>query len=101
MNEVTRKRAQSFLTDQHLQRIVRVYQDFKDKPGFTSVAPIEEIQAKEGNLSIPLYVNGESQAQTDAATTTAATALPQALSAWMESSTTVRRTLSLILKECP
>ena len=56
VNEVTRERAQSFLTDGHLQRVVRAYQDFKDEPGFTRVVPIEEIRAKEGNLSIPLYV---------------------------------------------
>jgi hypothetical protein len=41
--------------------------------------PIEGIRAKEGNLSIPLYVGGETQAQTDAATETATTALPVAL----------------------
>jgi hypothetical protein len=39
VNEVTRERAQSFLTDEHLQRIVRAYQDFKDEPGFTRVVP--------------------------------------------------------------
>jgi type I restriction enzyme M protein len=59
--------------------VVRAYQDFKDEPGFTCVVPIEGIRAKEGNLSIPLYVGGESQARTDAATETATTALPVAL----------------------
>ena len=61
MNEVTRERAQSFLTDEHLQRVVRAYQDFKDEPGFTRVVRIEEIRAKDGNLNIPLYVGGETQ----------------------------------------
>ena len=41
--------------------------------------PIEEIRANEGNMSIPLYVGGETQAQTDAATETATIALPVAL----------------------
>ncbi len=54
VNEVTRERAQSFLTDEHLQRVVLAYQDFKDESGFARVMPIEEIWAKEGNLSIPL-----------------------------------------------
>jgi type I restriction enzyme M protein len=93
VNEVTRERAQSFLTDEHLQRVVRAYQDFKDEPGFTSVVPIEEIRAKEGNLSIPLYVGGETQAQTDAATKTATTALPYTLAAWLRSSAAVRHSL--------
>ena len=93
----TRERAQSFLTDEHLQRVVRAYQDFKDEPGFTRVVPIEEIRAKEGNLSIPLYVGGETQAQTDAATETATSALPNALAGWLESSTAVWQSLQSLL----
>jgi len=97
VNEVTRERAQSFLTDEHLQRVVRAYQDFKDEPGFTRVVTVEEIRAKEGNLSIPLYVGGETQAQTDAATKTATSALPDALAGWLESSTAVRQSLQSLL----
>jgi type I restriction enzyme M protein len=93
VNEVTRERAQSFLTDEHLLRVVRAYQDFKDEPGFTRVVPIEEIRAKEGNLSIPLYVGGETQAQSDAAAETATTALPSALSGWLRSSASVRHSI--------
>ena len=98
VNEVTRERAQSFLTDEHLQRVVRAYREFKDEPGFTRVVPIEEIRAKEGNLSIPLYVGGETQAQTDAATETATTALPDAITAWLESSAGVRQSLHSLLR---
>ena len=56
VNEVTRERAQSFLTDDHIERIVAAYETFKDEPGFTRVATLEEIRHKDGNLSIPLYV---------------------------------------------
>ena len=59
--------------------------------------PIEEIRAKEGNLSIPLYVGGETQAQSDAATELAITALPEALASWLESSADVRKSLQTIL----
>lgn len=95
--DLTRERAQSFLTDEHLQRVVLAYQDFQDEPGFTRVAPIEEIRAKEGNLSIPLYVGGETQAQTDAAAETATTALPEALIGWLQSSVAVRQSLQALL----
>jgi type I restriction enzyme M protein len=98
VNEVTRERAQSFLTDEHLLRVVRAYQQFKDEPGFTRVVPIEEIRVKEGNLSIPLYVGGETQAQTDAATVAAITALPDALAAWLASSKSVRMSLATLLQ---
>lgn len=97
MNEVTRERAQSFLTDEHLQRVVRAYQDFKDEPGFTRVVPIEEIRAKEGSLNITLYIGAETQAQTDAATQMAANALPDALAGWLRSSASVRQSLQSLL----
>jgi type I restriction enzyme M protein len=96
VNEVTRERAQSFLTDEHLQRVVRAYQDFKDEPGFTRVVPIEEIRAKEGSLNITLYIGAETQAQTDAAAESATTALQVALTEWLQSSQQVRKSLAAL-----
>ena len=101
VNEVTRERAQSFLTEEHLQRVVRAYRDFQDEPGFTRVVPIEEIRAKEGNLSIPLYVGGVTQGQTDAAAQSATTALPVALEGWLDSSNDVRLALGSLLEAKP
>ena len=60
VNEVTRERAQSFLTDDHIERIVKAYESFNDEPSFTYIASREEIRVKEGNLSIPLYVTSSS-----------------------------------------
>jgi type I restriction enzyme M protein len=97
VNEVTRERAQSFLTDDHLQRVVRAYQKFKDEPGFTRVVTIQEIRTHNGNLSIPLYVSGGTQAQTVASSETAATALPDALAGWLQSSRDVRDSLQNLL----
>jgi len=57
VNEVTRERAQSFLTDDHIDRIVKAYEKFRDDPGFARVAALEEIRARDANLSIPLYVS--------------------------------------------
>ncbi len=94
VNEVTRERAQSFLTNEHLQRVVRAYQEFKDEPGFTRVVPIEEIRAKEGSLNITLYIGAETQAQTDAAAESAMTALPDALASWLQSAASVRKQLN-------
>ena len=57
VNEVTRERAQSFLTDDHIERIVHAYQQFKDEPGFARVATLDEIRASgTGNMRLPLYV---------------------------------------------
>jgi type I restriction enzyme M protein len=97
VNEVTRERAQSFLTDEHLQRVVRAYQDFKDEPGFTRVATLEEIRLKDGNLSIPLYVETETIAQRDEAVDAATTALPIALAGWVNSSRDARSALTTLV----
>lgn len=96
VNEVTRERAQSFLTDDHIERIVRAYEIFKDEPGLARVATLEEIRAKDGNLSIPLYVapvNGEA---------TTSGNLPQpnlqdALTSWLESSRTVKKAIKSLI----
>ncbi len=91
-------RAQSFLPGEHLQRVVRAYQKFKDEPGFTRVVPIEEIRAREGNLSIPLYVGTESALAMEEAAEYRANGLPSALSAWLESSAAVRQSLESIIE---
>ena len=66
---------------------------FKGERGFTRIIPIEEIRAKEGNLSIPLNV-GESRRKRIAFTESATTALPVALTEWLQSSQQVRKFLA-------
>jgi type I restriction enzyme M protein len=95
VNEVTRERAQSFLTDDHIGRIVKGYEAFKDEPGFTRVVGLEEIRARDGNLSIPLYVsasdsNGQVQISANGS-------LSDALSAWLLSASDVRAALATLL----
>lgn len=97
VSEVTRERAQSFLTDEHLKRIVHAYQKFKDEPGFTSVVPMETIRAKEGNLSIPLYVGSEVTAVREGTDEYRSDGLPESLSNWLESSRKLRDTLHNLL----
>ena len=95
VNEVTRERAQSFLTDEHIERIVAAYRDFKSEPGFAHVATREEIRARDASLNIPLYVelstaNGTLEGNgTDS--------LAGTLNAWLRSRGKVAETLSQIL----
>jgi type I restriction enzyme M protein len=56
VNEVTRERAQSFLAPAHIERIATAYRNFRGEDGFTAVATIAEIAAKQNNLNIPLYL---------------------------------------------
>ena len=101
VNEVTRERAQSFLTDDHIERVVRAYRDFKDEPGFTRVVPLDEIRAKEGNLSIPLYVSNTVEIIREGSAGYDASSLPAALSAWLESARSVRLAVLSLLSPDP
>jgi type I restriction enzyme M protein len=100
VDEVTRERAQSFLTDDHIERIVKAYERFKDEPGFTCVATLEGIRAKDGNLCLPLYIaSGKANGSSDTeASGTGKPDLAGVLAAWIKSSGDVRRPLSSILE---
>jgi type I restriction enzyme M protein len=56
VHEVARERAQSFLKPAHQQRILTAYHAFDDEPGFAKAVTVEEVLAKDANLSIPRYV---------------------------------------------
>lgn len=92
VDEVTRERAQSFLTGDHIDRIVAAYQAFKDQPGFVRVATLDEIRSRDANLSIPLYV-GPPQSSRNGGETDRPD-LAKALEDWLESSRRVRAALS-------
>jgi hypothetical protein len=56
------------------------------------VVPLKDIRAKDGNLSIPLYVASSNVAQQERASYTAG-GLDVALTEWLESSKKVRESL--------
>jgi len=58
------------------------------------VVPVTEIRAKERNLSIPLYVDGETWAQTDAATETATTEFQRRWQVLVQSAELVSKQMS-------
>jgi type I restriction enzyme M protein len=93
VNEVTRERAQSFLTDEHIQRIVDAYQRFEDIEGFTRVASNDEVREKVNNLSIPLYVKVETAVNASRDNGEIAS-LSQTIEDWQESSQLLRKSMS-------
>ena len=95
INEVTRERAQSFLTDDHIERIVKAYEKFKNEPGFTRIAMLEEIRAKDNSLSIPLYVEPTTTNSSLEMKETAS--LTGTLNEWLKSRSEVAEALSEIL----
>ncbi len=81
INEVSRERAQSFLREEHQERIVAAYRAFKDEPGFARVATLDDVAAQQHNLSIALIVK---RLGTDG-TTEGASSLRQAWNDWEKS----------------
>ena len=59
INEVVRKNAQSFLEDEHIEKIALAYEQFDDVQFFAKVASYDEISNQEFNLNINLYVEKE------------------------------------------
>lgn len=55
INEVTRKNAQSFLEENHINKIASAYENYQDLAGFAKVATIKDIADNNYSLSIPLY----------------------------------------------
>lgn len=95
VNEVTRERAQSFLTDDHIERIVSAYGRYKDDDGFVAVADLADIKSNDHNLSIPLYVR-EANGNGNGAGV-GGEGLKKAVAAWRESAGVVRQSMEQML----
>lgn len=61
VKEVTRKNAESFLEDEHITKIANAYDDYESIPGFAKKATIKDIENNGYSLSIPLYVNEQTE----------------------------------------
>lgn len=85
-NEVTRKNAESYLEEDHIQKIARTYAAFKVEAGFSSIATLDEIQKYESKLSIPLYVNGSNNIDNEEVLYS----VEEAIDGWLGSSDTFR-----------
>ena len=59
VKEVTRKNAQSYLEDGHIEHIASAYDYYCDEENYAKVATIHDIEAQDFSLNIPLYVRGE------------------------------------------
>jgi type I restriction enzyme M protein len=60
INEVTRENAQSFLKDEHIQKIANAYHNYISDGEFSSVVDIKTIQENNNLLSLPLYTISQS-----------------------------------------
>jgi type I restriction enzyme M protein len=93
VNEVTRERAQSFLTEAHQQRIVKAYRDFTEEPGFAHVATLEEIRSRDANLSLAQYVMNRPSVSDSTNGPTPVKDMVGGIEQWLESSRTLNDSL--------
>ncbi|MEZ6044273.1 MAG: class I SAM-dependent DNA methyltransferase [Planctomycetaceae bacterium] len=96
VHEVTRERAQSFLTDNHINRIVKACSTNKDQENFSRLVPFEEIRSQEYNLSIPLYLRVEANGVNGDAE--GGPTLEEAIAAWEASSVELRESMDSLFK---
>jgi type I restriction enzyme M protein len=94
VNEVTRERAQSFLTDEHQTHIASAYHSFQNEEGFAKVATVDEIRGNDFSLRMGFYVPLKTGATGDDANGDGLTAK---LTSWGDSVVSVRGTLRAIL----
>lgn len=92
VNHVTRERAQSFLTGEHISTIADAYRSFESKDGFTAVGDLGAIASNEFSLNIPLYVR-------PMATRTNASDFGAAVEAWNKSRIDLRTKLEAMLPD--
>lgn len=87
LNEITRKNAQSFLEDKHIEKIASAYENYKDEENFAKVATIKDVAKNNYSLSIPLYIRTEDfSEEKDISTSREHASLWQKLSENMKSS---------------
>lgn len=75
--EVTRKNAESYMTEEQIRRVANAYLNYQTEERFSSIATIEEILANDAKLSIPLYVQNFTEADDTIA-------VEDAIAEWME-----------------
>lgn len=86
--EVTRKNAQSYLSETQIRKILNAYNDFADIEGFAKVVTNEDILRANSVLSISYYVEGIKEEELD---------FEESLASWQESSKTFNREIASLL----
>ncbi|MFN7842989.1 MAG: N-6 DNA methylase, partial [Pirellula sp.] len=94
VNEVTRERAQSFLRDEHIQRIADAYHSYEDVPNLASVETLDSVRSHNCDLRLHYYVTpetGNQVLQSDNGSD-----LAQTIKAWQVSSDKLRQSMTAL-----
>lgn len=91
VNEVTRERAQSFLHNEHIQRIAETYHGYKDVPNLASVETLDSVRSQSWDLRLHYYVTPETGNQVLASENS--NDLGETIEAWETSSEVLRQSM--------
>ena len=94
VNEVTRERAQSFLTGVHIERIVQAYEKFDNEAGFTRIGTVDDIRKQDWSINIPLYVVNTEHRRTEMRSSGGS--LGEAFSAWLGGAKAVQESIGVL-----
>lgn len=67
VNEVERKNAQSYLDEEHIQKIAQAYEKYESVEGFARKVNIDDVGHNDYSLNIALYVKPETEESPDMA----------------------------------
>ena len=95
--ELARERAQSFLRDEHICRIVDAYERFCDVPEFASIVSVDHIRANDSDLRLPLYVSSIATTPDADVATDDSRAMRKVIKDWQTSSRDLRKTMTVLL----
>jgi type I restriction enzyme M protein len=94
VNEYAREQGQSFVREQHIEKIIDAYRRFDEIPGFAHVATRDEIRSNQASLNIPLYVGNGNGRVTEGE----AASLTDAVAAWDASTRDTREAVSRVIE---
>jgi len=95
VKEVTRERAQSFLEDRHIERILQVYRGFTTVEGFARIVSLDEIRSNAVSINMRLYLK---QIEPTDVKDMATNPLAAAISEWVEGSAALRSTMEDLIE---
>ncbi len=95
--EVTEERAQSFLSKENREKILRAYVNFSSIDGFSAIADLQLIRSQQYSLNIPLYVRTERAVHDEGESQNVA--LADSFRNWVKNSSDARGTITLLIPD--
>lgn len=95
VNEVRNETANSYLTDEHIEKISYAYHGFEDIEGFAKVVDTEEIIKIDANLNISFYVSNVSNYRDEQSDEVS---LKDLIRDWQDGSNNLKKSIIEILK---